>query len=284
MILIPDYEALIVLCTHILQQLSQQDHELELSDEQLPGLARRIASILSNNLASGRFSYVCDQYLSGTDDERWLTYATKVCRVYVQEGDFVLSLQAGDGEAWQRVLERLVKLAYNKCSGSGAHEWTLWEAHDLASKTASELWRHLQSHPYWFDVPFDQWSACILNHRFIDWYRVQKRQAHRYPCSLDERLNPDEKSDSTWADILLEDKTMTQWLEDHANREWLLQAIERLRNPLQRQAIRLRYLEERWISEISREMGITANHVSVLQHRALKRLRTILKKDERFRS
>jgi len=281
--LIPDYEALVVLCTHILQQWNQQHPELELLDEQLPGLARRIASILSENLANGRFSYVSGRYLFGPDDKRLLNYATKVCRVYIQEGGFIASLQAGEGEAWQRVLKRLVKLAYNRCSRSGSREWALWEAQALAGKTASELWRRLQSQPYWFDVPFDQWSACLFTHRFIDWYRVQKRQADRYPYSLDERIGRDEASDGTRADILLQDKTMTQWLEDHANREWLLQAIECLRNPLERQVIRLRYLEERLTREITEELGITTNYVYVLQHRALAHLKQILQSDERFR-
>lgn len=286
MSLIPDYQDLVALCVRILQQLSRQHPDLGLSDEQVPGLAHRTASILSENLTNGRFSYVCTQgHLAGTDtdEERLFNYAAKVCIIYLQERSFIASLQAGEEEAWQRVLQRLVKLAYNKCIENGARDWALREAQILASETCFQLWQRLQSHSYPFDVPFDQWSACALNHRFIDWWRNLQRHALHYTCSLDEPTRPGGESNVTWGDILLVDETVTQWLENHANREWLLQSIEGLRNPLERRVIRLRYLEERSTSEIAEELGIAINYVHVLQHRALAHLRGILKNGERFR-
>ncbi|MBC8448208.1 MAG: sigma-70 family RNA polymerase sigma factor [Chloroflexi bacterium] len=282
--LLPDHSALIALCLRILQQLSRQEPELGLSDERLPGLAHRSASRLSDNLANGRFSYVCARgHLSGTDEEQLASYAANVCRVYAQEGNLIGSLQAGEDEAWQRVLKRLVRLAFNKYLGKGAYDWALWEAQALANETASELWRRLQSPPpYPFDVPFDRWCARILLHRFIDRDRVQKRRDLWCPASLDEPLWPG--SDDGVARVETTGGwPMNQWLENYANREWLLQTIEGLRNPLERQAIWLYYLKERSVKEVAEELGVSENYVYVLLHRARRRLRQILKSDERFR-
>jgi len=55
--------------------------------------------------------------------------------------------------------------------------------------------------------------------------------------------------------------------------KWVKQAMECLSNPLERQVIQLRYLEERSIREIARSLGIGINYVYVLQHRALEHLR-----------
>ncbi|MDH7487113.1 MAG: sigma-70 family RNA polymerase sigma factor [Anaerolineae bacterium] len=279
--LLPDHSALIALCLRILQQLCGEEPELGLSAEQLPGLAHRIASRLSDNLTSGRFSYVCTQgYLAGSDEERLFHYAVNVCRLYLQEGNLIASLEAGEEATWQRVLDRFVRLAYNKYLGKGDRDWAVQEAHILASETASELWRYLQSHPYPFDVPFDQWSACLLNRRFLDWCRVQQRETLR--LVPDEPIKPDDTEGPTRLSLVAE-KPLTQWQENYANRELLLEAIGRLRNPLEQQAIRLYYLKELAIQEVADELGITENYVYVLLHRARKRLRQALENDERFR-
>lgn len=274
--LLSDHAALIALCLRSLQQLSCQEPELGLSNERLPGLAHRIASLLSENLANGCFWRVCE-YLPGTEEEQLASYAANVCRVYVQEESLIGSLQAGEDEAWQRVLKRLVRLAFNKYLGKGAYDWALWEAQTLANETASELWRRLQNPPvYPFDVPFDRWCARILLHRFIDRDRAQKRHDLWYPFSLDEPLWPGSGSDDTKAETVGE-QPLSQWLDDYANRQWLLQAIECLRNPLERQAIALYYLKERSPKEVSEELGVSENYVYVLLHRARKRLRQTLK-------
>lgn len=280
--LLPDHSALIALCLRVLQQLGCEKPELELSDEQRPGLAHRMASILSENLANGRFSYVCGRgYLSGSDEEQLFNYAVKVCRLYVQEGNLIASLQAGEDEAWQRVHKRLVRLAFNKYLGKGAYGWALGEAQTLANATAYELWRYLQNHAYPFDVPFDHWSACVLTRRFVDWCRIQQRET--LWLLPDEPVRPADTEGPTRLGHVGE-KSLTQWLENYANQEWLLQATERLQNPLERQAIQLYYLKERAVKEVAAELGVSENYVYVLLHRARRRLRRMLesKSAERF--
>ena len=71
------------------------------------------------------------------------------------------------------------------------------------------------------------------------------------------------------------------WLERSANREALLQALERL-DARQAAVIRLWYLEQWPAPEIAAALGIRVNYVYVQRFRAIEKLRQIVLSDERL--
>jgi RNA polymerase sigma factor (sigma-70 family) len=161
----------------------------------------------------------------------------------------------------------LERQAYFWLGPAGREDWARWEARDAAARTCADLWHWLQRNPFPFDVPFDQWSSRALRNRLGDLVRSRRIHDRYVVGSLDQPEFEDVHLGGQ-----LPSTDLTAWLDLEAKRELLREAYARL-DERQARIIHLWY-EEGWSAEqIAAETGLTANHVYVLKHRAIGKLR-----------
>ena len=226
----------------------------------------RALAVLTANVASGRFACAC-RYAQ--DSSLPLArYAQQVLSRLMAEWERVEGLRAGDSQHWTVVLEHMERRAYFWLGPIGRQEWATWEAREAASNTSADLWDWLQHNPFPFDVPFDRWAERALRYRLTTTVRSQRWHARRVVESLD---RPCFEDGATYGERLPADD-MNMWLDREAKREALREGTARLD---QRQAhILQRWYVEGWsVDEIAAETRLEVNHIYVLKHRALKKLR-----------
>ena len=122
---------------------------------------------------------------------------------------------------------------------------------------------HLVRHAYDPERPFGPWLVAIANRRFIDRLRRETRlKAREIALSAEHETFPD---------------TSTNLATEMSEQAALHAAIDRL--PVeQRQAVKLLKLNELSLKEASALSGRSVVALKVATHRAIKNLRTILKK------
>ena len=237
-------------------------------------------AVLIRNLSSGRFS-TAKQFLdSGAPDEALLLdYAEQVVIELLAEWDRLASLNEGDTAAWSVVIERFERLAYHWLGPVGRSEWAALEAREAAAHTCADLWQWLQTNPYPFDVPFDRWSARALTNRLLQARRKQQARERLLGRSLDHPAFGGVAT-NTVGDTLA-DLTFDAWLEQTANREALLQALDQLDGRLGL-VLRLWYLEQWPADEIAAFIGERVGYVYVLRFRGIEKLRKVATENERL--
>jgi RNA polymerase sigma factor (sigma-70 family) len=228
----------------------------------------RVVRVLTDNVASGRFACACryehDASLSLS------RYAQRVLDRLMAEWERVEGLRTGDSPRWTPILRNMERLAYFWLGPAGRQEWARWEAREAASRTCSDLWDWLQRNPFPFDVPFDRWAERALRNRLKQSVRSRREQARHEVDSLD---HPGFDESHPRAGLLPNDD-MSVWLE----REYRREAVERAWTRLdQRQAYIIhRWYVEGWSAdEIAAEIKLEINHIYVLKHRAIKKLREL---------
>ncbi len=240
----------------------------------------RAAKVLATNTESGRFEHAQDYLEVGSDNEATLlAYAVQVLRVLAPEAERVERLTSGHSAAWAGVIYRMEQVAYRWLGPGGREEWAAWEARDVTARTCADLWVWLQTHPYPFDVPFDCWATRALYNRLSESARKQRTRERHISESLD-RLLFGYETRETFGNVVA-DVSFDIGLEQSANREALLQALERL-EARQAEVIRLWYLEQWPANEIAAALGIHVSYVYVLRFRAIGKLRKIALLDERL--
>ena len=226
----------------------------------------RAVAVLAANIASGRFASACrheqDSSLSLS------RYAQLVLGRLMAEWERVEELRAGDSLRWTAALRHMERQAYFWLGPTGREEWAKWEAREAAAKTTADLWDWLQHNTFPFDVTFDRWAERALRYRLTTTVRFQRRQARHVVDSLD---RPCFEDGDPFGGLLPNDD-MRVWLELESRREVVRQAWTKLD---QRQAhIIHRWYVEGWSAdEIAAETRLEVNHIYVLKHRALKKLR-----------
>jgi RNA polymerase sigma-70 factor (ECF subfamily) len=171
---------------------------------------------------------------------------------------FMARAQAGDRDAYRRLLETITPylraLAARRIANRSDVEDTV---QDIL------LTIHTVRHTYDPARPFGPWLMTIANRRIIDVLRRQGRfSAHETP------LDPeDETLSSSEANLQ----------EEAADARVLREAVERLPAG-QRDAIRMLKLEELPLLDASAASGMSAASLKVATHRALKKLREMIKK------
>ena len=226
----------------------------------------RAVTILAANVASGRFASACRHE---QDSSLPLArYAQQVLSRLVAEWERVEGLRVGDDLGWTTVLKRMERQAYFWLGPTGREEWAKWEARDAAARTTADLWDWLQHNTFPFDVTFDRWAERALRYRLTTTVRFQRRHARHVVDSLD---RPCFEDGSTFGERLPTDD-MNRWLDRETKREALRQGCARLD---QRQAhILHRWYVDGWsVDEIAAETRLEVNHIYVLKHRAIKKLR-----------
>lgn len=240
--------------------------------------APRASRVLSANIASGRLRAAQRfQPAALTGDALLLGYTEQVLVELMAEWDRIDALRRGDTAAWQPVIDRLERLAYHLLGPHQREDWAAWEARELAARTCADLWAWLQAHPYPFDVPFDRWSAAALHNRIRGAARSRSRRERRVALSLDQPLS-DGAASQTHGDTLV-DRRLSQWLDRAADREAIMQALERLdrRHAL---VLRLWYLEQWTAPAIAEALHCRVGNVYLLRFRALRKLKEILVREE----
>jgi RNA polymerase sigma factor (sigma-70 family) len=226
----------------------------------------RVVSVLTANIASGRFACACryeqDSSLSLS------RYAQQVLDRLMDEWERVEELRAGDSLRWTVVLRHMERHAYFWLGPAGREEWAKWEAREAAAKTCADLWHWLRRNTFPFDVSFDRWAERALRNRLKDSVRFRRRHARYVVDSLDHPCFEDGHPQAR----LLPTDDMRVWLDLESKREVVQEAMTRLD---QRQAhIIQRWYVEGWSAdEIAAETRLEINHIYVLKHRALKKLR-----------
>jgi RNA polymerase sigma factor (sigma-70 family) len=226
----------------------------------------RVVTVLAANLASGRYACACRyEHDASLPLSR---YAQRVLGRLMAEWERVEELRSGDSLRWAPILSNMERLAYFWLGPAGRQDWARWEAREAASKTCFDLWDWLQRNPFPFDVPFDRWAERALRNRLKHSVRSRRKQARHEVDSLD---HPGFEECHPYAALLPNDD-MRLWLERETRREAVQRAWMRLD---QRQAYIIhRWYVEGWSAdEIAAETKLEINHIYVLKHRALRKLR-----------
>jgi RNA polymerase sigma-70 factor (ECF subfamily) len=168
--------------------------------------------------------------------------------------------QAGDRDAYRRLLEAITPylraLAARRLGNRSDVEDTV---QDIL------LTIHTVRHTYDPARPFGPWLVTISNRRIIDVLRRQGRcGAHEIPIGPEHETLPTSEANLQ---------------EETANARMLRDAVERLPTG-QRDAIRMLKLEELSLLEASTASGMSVASLKVATHRALKRLREMIKSQE----
>ncbi len=240
----------------------------------------RAAAILAHNLATGRFTIARQYQGDGLDEQATLlSYAGQVLQELLAEFDLLQRLQRGDSATWAAMIDRLECLSYNWLGPWGREDWAAWEAREVTGVTSADLWQWLQEHPYPFDVPFERWAARALLNRLHEASRRRAALERHVVGSLDRAAF--RMPDSPTVGELLVDDSLLAWLEQSANREALLQALDLL-DERQRRIVYLWYLEGVPADEIAATLGVSVGNVYVLRFRAIEKLRKFARTDERL--
>lgn len=257
-------------------QLAQAQPELGIADDG-DVWVQRTAEILAANIASGRYRVARSFQSADADGEAsLLNYARQILGEMVQEDERIEALRRGESAAWQAVIGRLERLAYFWLGPQGREEWAAWEARDAAGRACADIWAWLQAHPYPFDVPFDRWSAAVLNRRLSNLARRRQREERYIAFSLDLF----HEGDGPRA-YQLADHSLDEWLAREANRQALVEAIGRL-DARYGLVVRLWYLDQWPADEIAAHLDTSVGNVYLLRFRAIQKLRQMAAMDERL--
>jgi DNA-directed RNA polymerase specialized sigma24 family protein len=169
---------------------------------------------------------------------------------------------------WAAALQHVERLAYFWLGLVGREEWARWEAREAAANTCADLRHWLQRNPFSFDVPFDHWAERALG----NWLKSLVRSRQRQACHVVDSLDRPCFEDGHLFGGLLPNDDMRVWPELESRRGVVRQAG---RSSCQRQAhIIQRWYVDGWsVDEIAVETWLGANHIYVLKHRGLKKLR-----------
>jgi len=138
-----------------------------------------------------------------------------------------------------------------------------WTAEDLTSEVFVRLLRSLHKHrgPR---TNLPGWLYRVARNLAMDWFRAQSR-----PTTLE--LNED---------LVGSGESLLGRLEWGEQRGQLAQALHKL-TPGQQQVILLRFGEGLQIKKVSQIMGKSEGAIKILQYRAVRRLRSLLQREDR---
>jgi len=134
------------------------------------------------------------------------------------------------------------------------------EAEDLTHQVFLNAWKNMPSYES-RGLPFSSWLYRISRNLIIDFYRTRKEDLSVEEVPL-EKLGIDSSLHAT--------------IENKLEAARLMQAMQELK-PEHQEIIILRFIEECSIAEAASALNRSQGAVKLLQHRALNKLKTILK-------
>ena len=175
--------------------------------------------------------------------------------IEMSEEQLIQRAQRGDAEAFGELYQQHLAAIYRYVFYRVGH---VAEAEDLTETVFLKAWEALD-HYRQRDVPFSAWLYRIAHNAIIDRYRRDHET-----LALDEQTDLPAEADDP-EDYLAEAETT----------EVLIKALAQLSADHQ-QVLVLRFINGLNHADTSRVLGRSEEAVRVLQHRALKALRTIL--------
>jgi RNA polymerase sigma-70 factor, ECF subfamily len=188
-----------------------------------------------------------------------LNSAKSYSRTDLEVESLVNQAVSGDTEAFGQLFDlyadRIYRHIYYRTSN-------MEDARDLTQEVFAKAWQVLPKYKS-TRTPFLGWLFTISHNRVIDYYRTKKDHAF---------LNPE---------ITLEDQTGSpeKLAEAEFTQQELRKAILRLPED-QQQVILMSFIEGFEYSEIARALNKTEGNIRVILHRGLKKMRTILEREE----
>ncbi len=173
---------------------------------------------------------------------------------------WMASAQAGDGDAYEKLLRDLLPYARRKVSSSGVDAAA---REDIVQNALISM--HRARHTYRSERPFEPWLHAILRNAIIDWLRSRGRRM-RYEVSLEDEGVAEPAAAPA---ISLPGELSPE----------LSQALAAL-PAKQREAVELIHLEGLSVAEAAARAGITTGALKVRAHRGYRALRAKLARRE----
>lgn len=135
------------------------------------------------------------------------------------------------------------------------------EAEDLSHQVFLQAWQGIREYDD-RGYPFSSWLYRIARNAIIDYYRKNKQL-----MSLDDPVSLE----------LAEESNLNDKIAASLDFERTIAALKQLK-PIEQEVIIMRFIEELSITETAAAVNKTEGAVKLIQHRALQRLKKILKK------
>ncbi len=127
----------------------------------------------------------------------------------------------------------------------------------------------------WMGAPFGAWLLRIASNVIADRTKKAAREGGNSPSVSDGVQTPSLTVGLQPLDAASSSQSQQVQLEDAERRAWVIRKVDELPDD-QRRVIRMRFAEEKTISEIAAELGRSEGAVKQLQFRALQNLRNKL--------
>ncbi len=240
----------------------------------------RVVRLVEENLASGRFQRVAANRAE-RHPLRLAEYVDRVIACASRESARVQALEGGDAAEWNRLhdflLRRALPMVHHFRDGADAFA----EAANLTQEACIVIF----GERYPCDVSFDAWATTILKRLVLKHFTRSSDVLDRPdpPESLDRPKRGDDAGGTPLGDLMPALNSLAPFAKIE-NQSLLLDAIGRLRSPVQRQVIYWAFLEEWDDTQIAQRLGKSEQAVYNLRQRALVRLRKILGETPRKKS
>ncbi len=176
--------------------------------------------------------------------------------------EFLLRLQADDGEAWTEAFEELYRIAWH---ASGSARWTLSaeDREEVACEAAAEVAAQIKQLSQWSQVT--ALVFVIARRRAVSHLRAKLAQKRRSADGPDQELGSVPESDLPEADS----RSLQKWCELNATLQHLLAALGEPAGAL----IRGYTLEGLTYEELAARHGMPVGTVGVTIYRTLHKLK-----------
>lgn len=188
-----------------------------------------------------------------------------------EEKDLITGACGGNsnafGELYDRHAPRIYRFIFLKIANKNDTE-------DLLHEVFLAAWRTIGKYKEQENVPFTSWLYQIARNKIIDYYRQVKRN-----ISLDEILKENALPTEF---VSAAHHTIVNALNATYEMQAIMNALGRL-NDNQQNILILRYIEDLSPEEIGSVLKKTPGAVRLIQHRALKKLKTVIEQNNEQR-
>lgn len=178
-----------------------------------------------------------------------------------EESKLISNAQNGDekafGELYEKYLSPIYRYIFMRV-GYRKHE-----AEDISHQVFISAWQNIRTYEI-KGFPFSSWLYRIAHNAVIDFYRSQK---------------PSFDIDMLDSDIFGETPETEKIIDAKLQMEGVRLALAKL-EPDQQNVLIMKFVNELENNEIAEALGKTEGAVRVIQHRALKQLKSILEKND----
>ena len=197
-----------------------------------------------------------------------------------EEAEYIKKFHEGDMQAKEVLIHHNLRLVAHIVKKYSQTE----EADDLISVGSLGLLKAINSYKEGLGTQFSTYAAKCIENEILMLLRVNKK--HKNDCSVDDILSSDEENNSiTVMDLAYEENSdVSKMTENIVLSEKLYKIIEKHLSRRERQILTMRYglgntpaLTQR---EVAVKLGISRSYISRLEKKALKTLKSVMKRDD----